>query len=97
MEPGYIVEELAIEWQNEMNLPENINNLIKEFKTTRELKPLKVIIHGPPAAGKTKLAKQLTSYYGAHYATAKTIIDESIKELVSPLSTPIYTILRLNL
>lgn len=83
MEPGVIVEDLEIEWQNELNLVENMGNIVNEFRTTRELKPIRVIVHGPPAVGKTRIAKRLVEYYGAHYLSVKTVIDNSIKNLVN--------------
>lgn len=47
------------------------------------LKPLKAIIHGPPAAGKTEIAKRICKHYGAHYVSVKTMIDETLEKLVS--------------
>ncbi|KAG5890481.1 hypothetical protein JTB14_013423 [Gonioctena quinquepunctata] len=47
----------------------------------KSLKPLKAIIHGPPASGKTKLAERLCQRYGAHYVSVKTMIDEILQEL----------------
>lgn len=55
----------------------SINKVVKQ-----SLKPLKVIIHGPPAAGKTRLAVRLQRRYGAHYVSVKTMIDEILSELV---------------
>ncbi|KAK4884795.1 hypothetical protein RN001_001066 [Aquatica leii] len=80
MEPGCIIDQLEIEWTNELNLAENIKNIVKEFKQTRGLTPVRIIIHGPPAAGKTRIAKQLANYYGSHYVNIKTLIEETIQE-----------------
>lgn len=55
---------------------ENIN-------IVKELKPLKLVIHGPPAAGKTQLAIRLCQRYGAHYISVRSMIDETLEELVS--------------
>lgn len=49
---------------------------------TSNLKPLKAIIHGPPASGKTTLAKGLCQRYGAHYVSVRSMIDETLQELV---------------
>lgn len=83
MEPGYIVEQLALQWQNELNLADNMKNIVEEFKNERNLLPIHVIIHGPPAIGKTRLAKKLCDYYGGHYVSVKVMIEETINELVS--------------
>ncbi|KAH1015540.1 adenylate kinase 7 [Dendroctonus ponderosae] len=45
------------------------------------LKPLKVILHGPPAAGKTDIAKRICQRYGAHYVSVKSMIDETLEDL----------------
>ncbi|KAK5648243.1 hypothetical protein RI129_003135 [Pyrocoelia pectoralis] len=79
MEPGFIVETLQIQWESEINFVENIDNIVKEFKNTRGLTPLKIIMHGPPAVGKTVIAKQLANYYGIHYVSVKSVIDETIQ------------------
>lgn len=82
MEPGYIVEYLQLQWQSELNLADNMQNIVEEFKTARNLLPIHIIIHGPHGAGKTILAKKLCDYYGCHYVSIKTMIEETIAELV---------------
>lgn len=53
---------------------------------TAVVQPLKAIIHGPPASGKTKLAQRLCKIYGAHYVSVKTMIDEILDDLVGNTS-----------
>lgn len=89
MEPGYIVEQLALPWQNELNLADNMKNIVDEFKNERNLLPIHIIIHGPPAIGKTRLAKKLCDYYGGHYVSVKVMIEETINELVSFARIPV--------
>lgn len=93
MEPGYIVESLALRWQNELSLADNMKNIVEEFKMERNLLPIHIIIHGPPSVGKTRLAKKLCDYYGSHYVSVKTMIEETISDLVI---FPFITILTLN-
>ncbi|KAJ8952850.1 hypothetical protein NQ314_007456 [Rhamnusium bicolor] len=45
------------------------------------VQPLKAIIHGPPASGKTRLAKRLCQRYGAHYVSVRTMIEETLEIL----------------
>ncbi|XP_050295555.1 adenylate kinase 7-like isoform X1 [Anthonomus grandis grandis] len=45
------------------------------------LKPLKLMIHGPPAVGKTEIARRICKMYGAHYVSVKTMIEETLDEL----------------
>lgn len=82
MEPEFVVDELEIEWQNELNLAENMRAIINEFKTSRKLSAVNVILHGPPTAGKTTLARYIAERYGNHYISVKSMIDDTIANLV---------------
>lgn len=82
MEPGYIVEQLALQFESDLNFRDNMSNIVEQFKNERNLLPIHIIIHGPPAVGKTRLAKQLCDYYGGHYVSIKTMIEETIADLV---------------
>ncbi|KAF5274111.1 hypothetical protein FQR65_LT04509 [Abscondita terminalis] len=81
MEPASILDRLEIEWTSDLNFAENIKNVVREFKQSRGFAPLRVIMHGPPAVGKTRIAKQLASYYKAHYLNIKVLIEETVEEL----------------
>lgn len=82
MEPAFIVDELEIEWQNELNLAENMIAIINEFKSTRKLRSINIIIHGPPTVGKTVLAKYICDHYGTHYISVKTMIEDTVRDMV---------------
>ncbi|KAL1501160.1 hypothetical protein ABEB36_006541 [Hypothenemus hampei] len=45
------------------------------------LNPLKLIIHGPPASGKTTIVRRICKRYGAHYVSEKSMIEETLEEL----------------
>ncbi len=44
--------------------------------------PIKICILGPPASGKTTIAKQLAQEYKLHYLQIKEVIEETKNELV---------------
>ncbi|XP_022909711.1 adenylate kinase 7-like [Onthophagus taurus] len=81
MEPGFIAEDMELEWKNEMNLAENMAAIVNEYKTSRKLVPIKILIHGPPAVGKTTLAEKLSEKYNVVHLTAKKVIDMTLKDL----------------
>lgn len=83
MEPGFIVDELEIEWKNELNLAENMTNIVSEFRKSRNLKPLRILLHGPPAVGKSRLAQKLHAAYGIQHITVKTMIEDILSDMVS--------------
>lgn len=83
MEPSFIVDELEIEWKNELNLAENMHNIVTEFRKGRQLKPLRILLHGPPAIGKTRLAEKLCSIYGVQHITVKKMIDDILADMVT--------------
>jgi adenylate kinase len=50
-------------WHTEKGIVKKISVLNDEFNQTRGLKPVKIIITGPPASGKTFYADKLAKYY----------------------------------
>ncbi|CAG5133560.1 unnamed protein product, partial [Candidula unifasciata] len=45
------------------------------------LKPIRIVILGPPASGKSTVAKQLCDFYKLHHIQIKEVIDEAIASL----------------
>uniref|UniRef100_A0A8C9MVZ7 Adenylate kinase 7 n=1 Tax=Serinus canaria TaxID=9135 RepID=A0A8C9MVZ7_SERCA len=82
MESIYLKENFNINWFAETGLIENIAQVIMEYKQARGLLPLKVCIHGPPASGKSTIAKELCKHYKLHYVRTNDVISEKIAELV---------------
>ena len=50
-------------WHCEFGIPENIDKLREEFNLYRNLKPIKIIVTGPPCGGKSTLCEFLTKKY----------------------------------
>ncbi|NWH31606.1 KAD7 kinase, partial [Chloropsis hardwickii] len=81
MESIYLNEIFNIKWFAEAGLIENIDQVIMEYKQTRGLLPLKVCIHGPPASGKSTIAKELCKHYKLNYVRINDVISEKISYL----------------
>ena len=58
---------MNISWVAESGLADNIYRMVKEYKQTRNLLPLRVFLTGPPAAGKTTVVKQLCEHYKVNF------------------------------
>ena len=82
MAPSFIDEGLALPWKYEINLAENMPEIVKEFRKTRNLYPIRIVLHGPPYVGKTTLAKALCKKYGFHHVTVNTMIGDTVEQLV---------------
>ena len=81
-------EERKFKWHCEFGIPENIELLREEFNLYRDLKPIKIIILGPPYGGKSTIAKAISEKYRlTHYTIDK--ICESVKNEKSEISDEI--------
>lgn len=81
IDPVYITDRIS--WHFGAPFPDNINLIVKEYKTTRNLNPIRIIVLGPPASGKTRVARYLVDHYDIHYIHVKSLIENTIAELVS--------------
>ena len=62
-------------WHCEFGIPENINILRNEFNIYRDLKPCRIIIHGPPYSGKSTIAKIIYDKYKISHLTIDKICE----------------------
>jgi adenylate kinase len=77
---------VPFDWHCKLGIPGNISVLNQEFVETRGLVPVKVIVSGPPASGKTKFAKKLASFYNVPRISVKDVVRE-VKEAQTDLGT----------
>ena len=61
-------------WHCEKGIPENMDLLRQEFNLYRGIKPIKIIISGPPCGGKTYIAKKLSNHFKILHLTMPDII-----------------------
>ena len=54
-------------WHCEYGIPENMDMIRNEFNIYRNLKPIKIVITGPPSGGKTTLSKMISNKYKLNY------------------------------
>ncbi|GFO41343.1 adenylate kinase 7-like [Plakobranchus ocellatus] len=81
MDSVFVKENMHINWVSEAGIIDNIIPIIKEYKDTRSLQPLRAVILGPPASGKTTVAKQLCDSYKLHHILVKEVIEEELESL----------------
>ncbi|KAK3092589.1 hypothetical protein FSP39_004695 [Pinctada imbricata] len=81
MDAVFVKENMRINWVSEAGIVENIQQVIKEYKDTRKLQPLRICILGPPASGKSTVIQQLCEFYKLHHIKIKDVIDEAIDNL----------------
>ncbi|XP_076646550.1 adenylate kinase 7-like [Halictus rubicundus] len=80
VEAEYIADKIT--WHHDAPFHENVDAIVMEYRTARKLHPLKMIVLGPPASGKSIVARYLADYYGVHYIHAKSLIEETVQKLI---------------
>ncbi|KAL6080736.1 hypothetical protein STEG23_013926, partial [Scotinomys teguina] len=81
MEALFVKENFNIRWVAQTGFVENINSILKEYKQSQGLLPIKICILGPPAVGKSSIAEELAKYYKLHHIKIKDVISEAIAKL----------------
>ncbi|KND00419.1 uncharacterized protein SPPG_04741 [Spizellomyces punctatus DAOM BR117] len=80
LDPGHI-KEMSFEWKYESGLVENLTQFIQEYKYARGLTPLRIVVHGPPASGKTFYANKIAQHYEIHIINVEKVVEEAIARL----------------
>uniref|UniRef100_H0WQ96 Adenylate kinase 7 n=1 Tax=Otolemur garnettii TaxID=30611 RepID=H0WQ96_OTOGA len=83
MEGVFVKENFNIRWIAQTGFADNINTILKEYKQSRGLLPVKICILGPPAVGKSSIAAELAKHYKLHHIKLKDVISEAIAKLES--------------
>uniref|UniRef100_A0A673U778 Adenylate kinase 7 n=1 Tax=Suricata suricatta TaxID=37032 RepID=A0A673U778_SURSU len=81
MEALFVKENFNIRWVAQTGFVENISNILKEYKQSRGLLPIKICILGPPAVGKSSITEALSKHYKLHHIKVKDVISEAIAKL----------------
>jgi adenylate kinase len=63
-------------WHCKSGLAANIQKVKEEYCKKRGLKPVKIMITGPPASGKSFYGKQLAEHYNVPHIHLKTMLDD---------------------
>lgn len=69
-------EKVPFEWHCKLGIAGNIAKLNQEFVEARGLVPVKVLVSGPPASGKTYFAKKLASFYNVPVIKVADVVKE---------------------
>ncbi|CAD5122064.1 DgyrCDS10516 [Dimorphilus gyrociliatus] len=81
MDGVFIRENMHIRWASETGILENIDTIVREYRESRALQPLRILIHGPPCSGKSTIASQLCKHYKLHHIKIADVIAESKERL----------------
>ena len=68
------ITENDFKWHCEKGIPENMDLLRQEFNLYRGIKPIKIIISGPPCGGKTYIAKKIANQFKILHLTIPDLI-----------------------
>ncbi|XP_056402090.1 adenylate kinase 7 isoform X2 [Hyla sarda] len=88
MEAVFLKENFNINWVSQTGIVENIESVVKEYKQSRGLLPIRICILGPPAVGKTTVSKLLCKHYKLHHIHIKDVITEAIENLERLAKSP---------
>ncbi|KNE64488.1 hypothetical protein AMAG_19169 [Allomyces macrogynus ATCC 38327] len=75
------IKSLGMQWRYETGLIENLPRFLDEFRRARGLTPLRMILLGPPMAGKSYYAAKIASYYKLPLVDVEGVTKETMDRL----------------
>ncbi|XP_063804521.1 adenylate kinase 7 [Pseudophryne corroboree] len=88
MEAVFLKENFNINWVSQNGLIENIELIVKEYKQSRGLLPIRICVLGPPAVGKTTVSELLCKHYKLHHISVKDVVADAIANLERLVKSP---------
>ncbi len=70
------IDSLGLEWECEEGFVANVKKVCAEYVEAFNLRPLRILLVGPPAAGKSHFARQLAAKYHLPHITTGDCIRE---------------------
>ena len=67
---------IPIKWLCKPGLPASINLIKKEFENARGLRPIKIVVTGPPCCGKSFYSEDLASHYNVPHIHMKKLLTD---------------------
>ncbi|CAG9315201.1 unnamed protein product [Blepharisma stoltei] len=71
-------KKIKLEWHCLEGFHANVQKLNVEFNENRGLKPIKVMVTGPPASGKSHFSKKLAKFYNVPWIHVGSVVNELI-------------------
>jgi adenylate kinase len=78
-----IIKDFTFTWKYPTGIVENVQALVSEYQTARRLFPTKILIHGPPASGKTTVAHLIGDEYEIPVISVETALAEELAKIVT--------------
>mmetsp|Transcript_20525 Transcript_20525/g.38172 ORF Transcript_20525/g.38172 Transcript_20525/m.38172 type:complete len:849 (+) Transcript_20525:165-2711(+) len=69
------VMSLVEEWKSREGLVQNVKAVVEEFKASRDLRPIRLALSGPPCSGKTTVARRVADEYSLPIVSAPSALE----------------------